>query len=505
MDAHWRTLPLGSVSNLSLLLFKLNISASAYTIYLTDLTHIWTESLDRKRIIRRAFDENASIDPSEGPDQFKLLLDHIQGALEARTDTSLEIQLPKAAADTLTLNLKAKLPSPLDPLIWPVFLTRAPEGSFFDEFLFPGLRSLGSARSEVVSLISYIKEKDKVIAKLADKLEATGIELCTVFPSAAPSKRSKTATREFVMNSVKGLRGFDEDRWRETIAVRPEKDLKTLCGELFADGTPAVGRLDQEPHETMALSSRKKVSRKPGQEATETGAAHSLSRFDSADDGFQRQITPTRDSLTDSDPASAKESIAMDKGKKSGPPATEVNHSASDTSDNDLDGSTSRTKHALPVSQTAPKKGITKLGILGGKKKDLPKAASPPTRSPSVDSADMRAGSADYVGDISRGSQASPSKPKGKLGKIGGLRKVGKKTEEHRAVEHVTASNASASAKGASHATSTSVRGRESVKKPAPPVPERETSQERADRNRERLKRELEEKSKAAAKKKRKF
>lgn len=195
----------------------------------------------------------------------------------------------------------------------------------------------------------------------------------------------------------------------------------------------------------------------------------------------------------------------MGNGKKLDPPTTEVNHSASDTSDYDLDGPSTRAKNTPFLSRSVPKKGVTKLGILGGKKKDPPKAVLPPPRSPSVDGAEMQVGSADHAREIGRGYQASPSQPKGKLGKIGGIRKVNKKTEDHTATEHVAAFNASVASKGASHVASASERGREPVKKPASPAPDRETSQERADRNRERLKRELEEKSKVAVKKKRKF
>lgn len=285
MDAHWRLLPLDRESNLPPYLFKLNVSASAYAIYLTDLTHIWTESLDRKQIIRRAFDENASIDPSEGPDQFRLLLYNIQGALEARAKTSLEIRLPKAAADTLTLNVTAKLPTPLAPLIWPIRPARAPEDTFFDEFLYPCLTSLGNARSEVLSLLNLLKEKDRVIARLTDKVEVTGIDLSTVFPNAAPSKRSKAAARDVVVNAVKGLRAFDEDKWRDTIAAGPKKDLKTLCGELFSDVTPAIGPFDQEPDDAVAFSLH--GNQGIGHEATNSVATASAPRLDSADDGFQ--------------------------------------------------------------------------------------------------------------------------------------------------------------------------------------------------------------------------
>lgn len=285
MIAHWKPLPLNSDSNLPTLLYQLNVSASAYAIYLTDLTNIWTESLDRKQIIRRAFDENASIDPSEGPDQFRLLLHNIQEALEARPNTSLKIQLPEAAVDTLTLIVTATLPAPLAPFIWPIRPVRAPDRSFFDEFLYPCLTSLGNARSEVLSLLNLLKDKDRVIARLTDKLEVMGIDISTVFPNAAPSKRSKATTRDVVVSTVKGLKAFDEDKWRDTIAAGPKKDLKTLCGELFSDVTPITCPFDQRPHYTAV--SNFGYGQGSGHKTTKNGATTSLPRHNSADDEFQ--------------------------------------------------------------------------------------------------------------------------------------------------------------------------------------------------------------------------
>lgn len=93
----------------------------------------------------------------------------------------------------------------------------------------------------------------------------------------------------------------------------------------------------------------------------------------------------------------------------------------------------------------------------------------------------------------------------GKLGKIGGQRKVEEKPEERTAANDTAAPYTSGLGTEASNALSGSERGRGSVKKSASPLPERETSKDRADRNRERLKRELEEKAKVVVKKKRKF
>ena len=181
------------------------------------------------------------------------------------------------------------------------------------------------------------------------------------------------------------------------------------------------------------------------------------------------------------------------------------NNSLSNTSDDDLDGSVTHTKHSPAVNPPASKKGVTKLGILGGKKRDSPRAVSPPARSPSRDVVEKQTDSADQAQEESRAPQVSPSKPKSNLGKIGGLRKADKHTEADAATVKADVPRVPVSSKEASQTASTSERGRETMKKSTSPQPERETSQERADRNRERLKRELVEKSKVAVKKKRKF
>lgn len=162
------------------------------------------------------------------------------------------------------------------------------------------------------------------------------------------------------------------------------------------------------------------------------------------------------------------------------------------------------TKHTSKVNPPLSQRGTTKLGILGGRKKCQVKAVSPPPRSPERHSLERQDDSIDHAND-GRVTQPSPSKPKGKLGKIGGQRRIEEKPEERIAANDTTASYASGPGTEASNAVSGSERGRGSVAKSASPLPERETSKDRADRNRERLKRELEEKAKVVVKKKRKF
>ena len=250
----WQPLPLGVETDLPLFLVKHDFQASAYTVMLTDLTHIWTESLDRKKIIQRALGEDASIDPSEGLDQFKLLLQNIQEALEGRQHTTLSIKATNLALG-ITLEVTAPLPQPLDPLKWSMRLSRTSEDVFSTEFVIPSLTSLSDSRSEVSSLLTLIKEKDHIIGRMMDKLEAAGIELAAVFPSAAPVKRSKASARETVLSSVRGLKEFNEMKWREARALVAERDIRELCSGIFDSASSSMRHLDQDSYEKWLSNS----------------------------------------------------------------------------------------------------------------------------------------------------------------------------------------------------------------------------------------------------------
>jgi len=197
--------------------------------------------------------------------------------------------------------------------------------------------------------------------------------------------------------------------------------------------------------------------------------------------------------------SSAKRPSPISDSKTRDLPAAEANDLSSNTTDDGLDAPVTCTKCVSEVNPPASQKGTTKLGILGGGKRYQVKAVSPSPRSPERHSLETQDDSTNRAGN-DRVTQPSPSKPKGKLGKIGGHRKVDKEPEEQTVANDTAASYASRPKKEVSNAESGSESGRGSVKKP-----KRETSEDRADRNRERLKRELEEKGKVVIKKKRKF
>ncbi|MCJ1395606.1 hypothetical protein MMC18_008492 [Xylographa bjoerkii] len=508
MFSQWSHLPVVDVLPL---LVKHDITSSAYTIQVTDLTHIWTESLDRRQIIRRAFDENVSIDPSEGPGQLMKLLQEIEKALTGQPDTSLKIEYP-TRPESITLKATVILPSPFPLLTWCFRFSSAPQELFTSEFLLPCLSELLRARSNVASLLTHIKDKDHVISRLTEKLEAAGIELTAVFPSAAPSRRSKANAHELVLASVRGLDEFDVKNWRNGVrALTEDTNIEVLYSQVFKTESPAVYDAPNNPldeHSIYKLAGKSSVMQKSdtiespqsliGYKDDDGDFQVSISRRMSTMivDQLKRQNTPAQESDAAMKPVFTREQVRR--------AASNSRTSGSETSDDDLEGPVAKTHETMKPVPTLVSEGSRKLGVLGGKGQRgpsvPPQTALGPTESGESKSIEQALGQLEDRTTL----PAAINKPRPILGRIGGLQK------ERRPLEvEAGALRPPPSASMTGNSLSTVVdlgRSRcQSIKKSASPPPARETSQERADRNRARLKRELEEKNKVPAKKKRKF
>lgn len=214
MPSAWAQLPSGlSSSDLPPLLYKSEFNSTGYSIFITDLDFIWTESLDRRQIFKRALNENTSIDPSEDPSQMKILLQKIQAALRGDAGTSLSLSLPEGQR-LLILTITAPLPAPLSPLEWIMRLELHPQDALREELILPLLNAQVTLSQRAESLIGMIREKDHVIARLVDKLEASGTDLASLFPGAAGlMSRNKGSSREVIAKVVRGLGEFDEEEW----------------------------------------------------------------------------------------------------------------------------------------------------------------------------------------------------------------------------------------------------------------------------------------------------
>ena len=215
MAETWTALRLSpSNERLPPLYIKHSFTKNSYSLQLTDLTYLWIETLDRRQIVRRALDEDTSIDPSEGADQMQMLLQKLQDTL--RSEGSHRINLLQGTRKgELKLTTITNLPKPLKPLQWDFILTQAQQTEVTKTLVLPLIRDQAGCQEAIESLISHLKEKDHVISKLLNALETSGTDLSNVFPGAAAGKvNRKTAGVEHVAKAVKGIAPFDENEWR---------------------------------------------------------------------------------------------------------------------------------------------------------------------------------------------------------------------------------------------------------------------------------------------------
>ena len=212
MSPKWHLLQLAQDSSPTPpLLLNYRFTETSYIVHLTDLTRIWAECLDRRAICARAAHDESSIDPSEDAQQLGILLRKIEAALGADGGTTLT--LDPGARHGLKLTITSPLPAPLRPLRWSMYLAMSDPHSLTDHVVVPLLEDLKTRSSQVQSLLEQIRNKDHVIDKLVTQLEASAIDLATVFPGAAGLKNGrKLPSREQAGKVVKGLAVFEEGK-----------------------------------------------------------------------------------------------------------------------------------------------------------------------------------------------------------------------------------------------------------------------------------------------------
>lgn len=232
----WKPLRLTTRSQANpCLLVRCDSGPTSYTLHLTDLTYLWTESLDRKQIIRRALELNTSIDPSEDGSQMRLFLGHIRRSFEGSSGTSVSLA-GNDSSNKLSLMVSVTLPSPLAPLEWPVLLSPAPQDMLTSLLVIPCLTHIHSLRDQVDSLLQHIREKDNVIRKLTDRMQSDGTDLSRLFPSVASHRSGpRLSPREAASKSVKGMADFDELDWRERFSANGDapRSIHELAKSVF--------------------------------------------------------------------------------------------------------------------------------------------------------------------------------------------------------------------------------------------------------------------------------
>ncbi|CAG8888490.1 unnamed protein product [Penicillium egyptiacum] len=442
MPSRWQRLHL-SQQGLPPLLFQYTWSRRGYEIHITDLTYIWSERLPHRAITKRAEEGATTIDPGEDPEQLDVLLEKIGEALQKGNEGA--ILSSGTQADSLEIAITAKLPSPLKPLKWSLKLSKEPLSSLTINLLIPLLREEAEWESRQRSLLNQIKQKDYVLGKLFDKMETIGVDLASVFPSAAGSRTSRKAiTPSEAAKFVKGIAPFEEQTWLAETGVSDRAGLATnLLQEISESGdSHDLDTFTQSQDEWWHQLARRSetIAREPS--PIEEEISHDEERKKPVEtkhideggdstassdvDEFQRQETPPR-----LRPQHGKGKISSPKQspRKKSPvppvlPSEEDEATASD-SGSDLEPaprqrripSVSRSPEtAAPPTKTreAPKISKGGLGKIGGKnKKEAERRPSPsPSPAPSPPAPVQK---------------EAPKVPKAGLGKIGG--KAKKETE----------------------------------------------------------------------------
>ncbi|KAL9094436.1 MAG: hypothetical protein Q9165_003286 [Trypethelium subeluteriae] len=194
------------------LLYKFEVSGADYALLVTDLSRIYHEKLTKNEIIQRARDLECKIDPSQDDAQFRILLDKICAALEGQDGT--RVTIAQDCDGDFRLSLVAPLPPPLESLVWAIKLSELVPEELQSHLIRPLVLAASSRKSQIDNLIDQLHEKDHVILKLLDRLEASSIDLTTIFPGTTGVKTAnKGVNRESVAKYVKGFARFDEREW----------------------------------------------------------------------------------------------------------------------------------------------------------------------------------------------------------------------------------------------------------------------------------------------------
>jgi XLF-Cernunnos, XRcc4-like factor, NHEJ component len=536
------------------LLISTTFTSNSYKVDVTDLTHIWSESLDRRSIIRRSLDEDTSIDPSEDAEQLRVFLDKIQSALSGGENTTLSLQakpsLKSKDAPSLDLYITAQLPKGLQPLQWPFHLTLSPQSELSAQLTIPILRAQSARMKELERLVEMLRDKDHVIQKLVDKLETTGAELGHVFPGAA-GKGGRKIPRKLAEERVKGLGLFEVEEWKKEMRLvekeNSKEDLKVVVREVYEEDPLLL--LDpvtyseapgswlnwwENVKENPVELSNKTDEQKSKNETTRAPEVPGMNEASAKEDGddFQIQTTPPHlgtGSAKPADPASSPPTLRS---------KAVIQDSTDDEDDLDAPSQHSVVPDSVPLSP--PRQQPTKIGAIGRSKpapapapgpapKVQSKSKSPVPQAkangkhPVIDDEETASEDEDIPQPAKSPTPPKPASPapskanKGGLGKISGKTREATPlvaravTEENTTPEHkpkhklgVIGHKAPAPAPEADVADETRGRGAGVVEEEREEGP-RETSRERADRKREELKRALEEKARVPVRKKRKF
>ncbi|KAL1901035.1 hypothetical protein Sste5346_002101 [Sporothrix stenoceras] len=369
----WRLLP-ATHPDVPVLLVATSFGPAAYSVYVTDLAHVWAERLERRDICMRAFQENTTIDPSYDSEQMGVFLGKLQAALEGDADARLSIAMSPKQEGDLVLHTTSALPAGLQPLKWPIYLKKQSATAIASNLVVPLIQNRAAHQRAEARLVAALQDKDAVINKLADKLEAMGAGVESAFPTLVGGGRgSRKISRRDMEARVRGLARFDETNFRKQMEKEAKKNgadedddankTTNLVEEAFGSGSGL-----QFDDAAVGTSSQPSSTLENWWQELGTGLGVPMNRTGPAKGSNSQQPANSNDDTMDVDQL-PDDGFQEATPKKTKAPRKEIEEAKPVVEE--------------PPSPTPakPKAGLGKIGRLGaiGKK---PKASSPPPPSP---------------------------------------------------------------------------------------------------------------------------
>lgn len=228
------------------LFLRARLDAGRCALELTDLNRLWSGCLSRDELLKSASDQGTSIDPSEDDDQYHQFLSKFNSALNGEPNTTVHLE-PLGAQDGLELSISAPLPGSLPTFEWTMQLRRVDNDDscvFKNTILTPLLVHANNLMSQVRYLIAELGHKDRVIGKIADKLENVGQDLGQVFPGASNPRSTKATKRAQLASHVEGLAEFDPRKWQAAGTKDTEEDLSVDMMNTILANLPEAGLIN---------------------------------------------------------------------------------------------------------------------------------------------------------------------------------------------------------------------------------------------------------------------
>lgn len=291
----WHLLPLTTpLRSVPPLLVQSTFTATSYTLYLTDLTSIWTETLSKREILARSEKEGTSIDPSEDLSQLKILLEKLQHAVLIPSE-DVDAEITSTSDGTLRLKTITELQTPLRPLSWTFCLSLEPKVQYTNLFVLPLLGAVATLQDQTESLLQTIREKDMLIERLTDQLKEHSLDVKAMLGGGRTRRR--------------GLEKFDEEVWRGDYVMEGERRVGEVVKEIFGGkggmkevggGVRGLGMVEEwwrsvedggdDENKQEEVPMRKAVGRKVVEKTSVRDLKKAQAQTDDEDDGFKVRL-----------------------------------------------------------------------------------------------------------------------------------------------------------------------------------------------------------------------